>query len=165
MTTTGPTTVTTLGERQLQITRKFHAPRHLVFDAHTTPALITQWLHGPDGWVLSVCEVDLRVGGRFRYVWRRPDGTEMGMGGVFREIVRPDRLVHTELFDQDWTGGETEVTSTFTEHAGVTTLSLTVLYVSEAARAGAMRTNFASGLDAAYGALDELLASPRHEAR
>ena len=91
--------ITTPGDREIVMTRVFDAPRELVFDAHTKPELVKRWLLGPDGWSMPVCEIDLRVGGAYRYVWRRDtDGTEMGMGGVYREIVPPraDRL-HREV--------------------------------------------------------------------
>ena len=119
-----------------------------------------RWMHGPNEWTLAVCEIDLREGGAFRYVWRKPNGREMGMGGVFREIVAPARIVHTELFDDDWTGGEVTVTSTLTGHQGTTTLTVTMLYTSKAARDAALQTNFATGMEAGYEALAELLASP-----
>src|SRR5262245_14931705 len=98
--------VSALSDREILMTRLFDAPRDLVFDAFTKPKLIKRWLTGPDGWSLPVCEVDLKVGGRLRYVWQHDDGTGMGLSGVFREIKRPERIVHSELFDEDWTGGE-----------------------------------------------------------
>src|SRR6185503_3862502 len=134
MTNSGTMTVTTPSDREVQAIRLFNAPRELVFKALTTPDLLMRWMHGPNGWTLAVCEVDLRVGGAFRYVWRKANGREMGMGGIFREIVPPARIVHAEQFDEDWTGGETVVTTTLTEHAATTTLTVTVLYVSKAAR-------------------------------
>ena len=85
----------TPGDREIVMTRVFDAPRHLVFDAFTTPDLLKRWF-GPRGWSLAVCEVDLKVGGSFRFVLRVPDGTDMGMRGVYREIVRPERSVHME---------------------------------------------------------------------
>jgi uncharacterized protein YndB with AHSA1/START domain len=106
--------VTTPSDREIMMTRVFDAPRSLVFDCYTRPELLKRWLHGPDGWLLVVCDNDLRVGGAFRWVWRNADGREMGMGGVHREIVRPERIVRTELFDQDWTGGEAVGTLAFT---------------------------------------------------
>ena len=151
--------VTMPTDREVQITRFFKAPRRMVFDALTTPALVMRWMHGPNGWTLAVCEVDLRVGGAFRYVWRKANGQEMGMGGVFREIVRPERIVHTEIFDDDWTGGETTVTTVLTERQATTTLTVTILYASKDARDGALKTNFASGMEAGYKVLDEVLAS------
>lgn len=151
--------VTMPTDREVQITRSFNAPRRMVFDALTTPALVMRWMHGPNGWTLAVCEVDLRVGGAFRYVWRKANGQEMGMGGVFREIVRPERIVHNEIFDDDWTGGETTVTTVLTERQATTTLTVTILYASKDARDGALKTNFASGMEAGYRVLDEVLAS------
>jgi uncharacterized protein YndB with AHSA1/START domain len=159
MTDGGTLTVTTPSDREVQVTRKFGAPRALVFKALTTPDLLMRWMHGPNGWTLAVCEVDLRVGGAFRYVWRKANGREMGMGGVFREVDPPLRIVHVEQFDEDWTGGEVVVTSTLTEHQGATTLAVTMLYVSKAARDAALQTNFATGMEAGYKTLAEVLAS------
>ena len=88
--------LTTRGDREIVMTRSFNATRILVFEAFTKPELVRQWLLGPPGWSMPVCEIDLRVGGHYRYVWRHENGNEMGMGGVFREIVVPERLVSTE---------------------------------------------------------------------
>ena len=103
--------ITTPSDREIVFTRLFNAPRNLVFDAFTKPALIQRWLLGPPGWTMPVCEFDAHVGGKFRYVWRNAEGHDMGMGGVIREFVPPERLVCTEIFDVDWTGGETLGTS------------------------------------------------------
>src|SRR5689334_23415386 len=92
--------LTTPGERELVMTRVFDAPRKLVFDAHTQPQLVRRWLLGPPGWSMPVCEIDLRVGGKYRYVWHNEDGCEMGMGGNFTEIVPNQRIVNTERFDE-----------------------------------------------------------------
>jgi uncharacterized protein YndB with AHSA1/START domain len=151
-------TVTKVGESELLFTRDFDAPRELVFEALTRPALLQQWLLGPDGWTMPVCEIDLRPGGRFRYVWRKGD-VDMGMTGTFREIVRPERIVHTELFDQDWTGGETLVTTTLRESKGRTTMSVTVRYASDAAREGAVKTGMTDGMSATYDRLERLIAA------
>ena len=158
MMNTGALNVTTRGDREIVMTRVFDAPRELIFDAFTKPELVKQWLLGPPGWSMPVCEIDLRVGGAYRYEWR-PDGTVMGMGGVYREIVFPERIVSTELFDQDWTRGETLGTLVLVEHGGKTTLTNTVLYTSREARDGALRTNMAAGVEAGYARLDELLPS------
>src|ERR1700682_5970327 len=98
--------VTTPSDREIAVTRVFDAPRKLVFEALITPALLKRWLLGPPGWTMTVCELDPKVGGAYRYVWRKDDGTEMRVGGVIREIVPPDRLVATEKFDQSWYPGE-----------------------------------------------------------
>ncbi len=98
--------ITTPSDTEIAMRRVFDAPRRLVFDAHTRPELVKRWLGVRGGWSLAVCEIDLKVGGAYRYVWRGPDGKEMGMGGVFREIVRPERVVATEKFDDAWYPGE-----------------------------------------------------------
>jgi len=99
--------LTTRGDREIVMTREFDAPSKLVFDAFTKPELVRQWLLGPPGWSMPVCEIDLRVGGAYRYVWRHTTkGNEMGMGGVYREIAAPARIVATEKFDEAWHPGE-----------------------------------------------------------
>jgi uncharacterized protein YndB with AHSA1/START domain len=151
--------VTTPSDCEILIARAFDAPRNLVFDCMSKPELVKRWLLGPPGWTMPVCEIDFREGGRYRYVWRHSDGNEMGMGGVYREIVRPERIVHTELFDQDWTGGETVGTSILTEQGGKTTLTMTILYSSKEARDGALRTGMTEGMTVSYDKLDDLMAS------
>lgn len=153
----GNLTVTAPGDREVVMTRVFDAPRRLVFEAWTKPELLQRWLLGPEGWSMPVCEVDLREGGSFRFVWRNDDGREMGMGGVYREIVPPERLVHTELFDEDWTEGETVVTTVLTEDGGKTTMTSTVRYSSEAARDAALATGMTDGVAVTYDRLAELL--------
>lgn len=155
----GPLAISTPSDREVVITREFDAPRELVFDCHTRPDLVRRWLLGPPGWTMPVCDIDLRVGGRYRYVWRGPDGEELAMGGTFRLIERPGRIDTTELFDQDWTGGETFITTRFTERDGRTTATLTVLYSSKQAREGALATGMADGMEAGYRRLDELFAT------
>ena len=98
--------MTTPTEREIVMSRVFDAPRELVFEAWTKPELLKRWLGVRNGWELAECEVDLKVGGAYRFVWRGPDGAEMGMGGVYREIVAPERLVSTEKFDDPWYEGE-----------------------------------------------------------
>jgi uncharacterized protein YndB with AHSA1/START domain len=149
----------TQGDCEIVFTRSFDAPRPLVFDAMTKPDLLKRWFVGPDGWTLAVCEVDLRVGGKYRYVWHMKPDTEMGMGGVYREIVVPERIVCTELFDQDWTGGEAVGTLVLTERAGKTTMTNTVRYNSPEAREAVLRTPMESGMAAGYDKLDKTLAT------
>jgi len=149
------------GDREIVMTKVFDAPRKLIFDAFTKPELLKQWLLGPPGWSMPVCEIDLRVGGRYRYVWRRDsDGTEMGCGGVYREIVPPERLVHTEQFDNPWYPGESLITTLLDEQQGKTTLTATMLYESRAARDGILKSGMESGVAASYDRLAELLAKP-----
>src|SRR4029453_17751973 len=93
MMTTKPLKVEAVGDLEILMERAFDAPRQLVFDAHTKPELVKRWLLGPDGWSMPVCEIDLRVGGPYRYVWRRDvDGVEMGRGGFILGVVPPRGL-------------------------------------------------------------------------
>jgi uncharacterized protein YndB with AHSA1/START domain len=131
----------------------------MVFDAWTKPELLKRWLGVRNGWEMAVCEVDLKVGGAYRWVWRGPDGNEMGMGGVYREIVRPERLVATEKFDDAWYPGEALDTITLVEQDGKTTLTTTVLFESQEARDVALQSDMERGVAESYDVLDELLAS------
>ena len=159
MKNTGNLRVATPTDREIAMTRVFDAPRHLVFEAWTKPELLKRWLYGPPDWSLAVCDMDLRPGGALRWVWCGPDGTEMGLSGVYREIVPPERIVHTELFDEDWTGGETLATIDFVEQDGKTTVTMTVLYSSREARDGALKSGMEHGMAAGYDRLAEMLAS------
>ncbi len=161
MNNTGTLKVTTPTDREIAMTRVFDAPRSLVFDALTKPELLKRWFFGPPGWSLVVCEIDLRVGGAYRFVWRRADGTEMGMGGVYREIVPPERFVGTESFDDPWYPGEALGTTVLVEQDGKTTLTLTVRYESREARDAVLKTPMEQGVAAGYDRLAELLASLR----
>jgi uncharacterized protein YndB with AHSA1/START domain len=159
MTTVGNLLVSTPSDREIRIERSFTAPRQLVFDAHTKPDLVRRWLLGPGDWSMPVCDIDLRVGGRYRYVWRHPEKGEMGLSGEFREIVPPGRLVATEQFDEAWYPGECVDTTVLTEENGQTDMTLTMLYESEAARDIALRSPMAEGIEAGYQRLDDILAS------
>jgi len=156
MRNTGTLQVTTPSDREVVLTRVFDAPRHLVWDAFSKPELLRRWF-GPRGWSLVVCEVDLRVGGGFRFVLRGPDGTEMGMRGVYRELVPPERSVHAESFD-DYPG-ESLVTAVFVEQGGKTTLTATVLYSSKEVRDAVILSGMEHGAAESYDKLAELLAS------
>jgi len=148
--------LTTPTDREIVLTREFDAPRHLVFKALTTPELLKRWL-GPSDWTLATCEIDLRVGGAWRQVHRGPDGSEMGMRGVYREVSPPARLVTTEAFD-GWAEGEAIVTTSLTEHASRTTMTTTVLYPSREVRDGMLSTEMERGVGEGYDRLEELLA-------
>jgi uncharacterized protein YndB with AHSA1/START domain len=151
--------VTTPSDLEVALTRDFQAPRPLVFDALTRPELIRQWLgiHGTWQWV--ACEVDLRVGGAYRYAWRNAKGRELGMGGTFLEIVRPERLVNTERFDDPWYEGEALVTAVLTERDGWTTLTSTVRAQTREARDAILRSGMDTGVAAAYDTLERVLAA------
>ncbi len=147
------------GERQLVIMRSFNAPRELLFQAVTTPALLCRWLLGPPGWSMPLCEVDLRVGGKYRYVWHNEDGRSMGMGGVFREIVPAERIVCTEVFDEAWYPGSGLSTLEFVERDGLTVMTNTLLYESREARDVVLQSPMDQGMALSYNRLAELLAA------
>ena len=147
------------GDREIIMRRLFDAPRELVFDALTKPELVKRWLLGPPGWSMPVCQIDLKVGGAYRYVWRNEDGREMGMGGKYTEIVRPERIVNTELFDEAWYEGESLNTWALTEKEGRTTLRVTMRYGSQKARDGVLESGMETGVAASYDRLDEILGS------
>jgi uncharacterized protein YndB with AHSA1/START domain len=158
MKNTGTLKVTTPGDREIVLTRVFDAPRSLVFEAFSKPELLKRWF-GPRGWSLEVCEVDLKVGGGFRFVLRSPDGKKLGMRGVYREIVPPERSVHMESFD-DYPG-ESQVTAVFVEQGGKTTLTATVLYPSREVRDIVIQSGMEHGAAESYDKLAELLESAR----
>lgn len=160
MMSTGKLDVRAQGECEIVMTREFNAPRRLVWDAWTKPELIRRWLgEGFEGWTFAVCEVDLRVGGAYRFQWKGPGGEEMGMRGEYREIAAPERLVSTEVFDESWYPGEAIDTMVLTEANGRTTCELTVLYASQEVRDGVLSSEAAGGLAANYDALDGVLAT------
>ena len=159
MTPPGRMTVTTPSDREIALTRVLDAPRRLVFEAYTRPELLQRWLGVHAGWSWAVCEIDLRVGGAYRYVWRGPDGAEMGMGGVYREVVPPERIVATEKFDQSWYPGEAVSTVTLVERDGRTTLTLTVRYESREARDAVLASPMEQGVAAGFDKLAALLAT------
>jgi len=157
--------VTTPSDREVRITRVLDAPRQLVFEAYTKPELLKRWLGVHSGFTLDVCEIDLRVGGSYRYVWRGPEGFEMGMRGVYREIVPPERIVATETFDQSWYPGSAVGTVSFVERDGRTTLTITMLYDSKDARDEVLKSPMEQGMAAGFDKLAELLATLAREAR
>jgi uncharacterized protein YndB with AHSA1/START domain len=159
MTNSGKLEVTAPTEREIVMTRVFDAPRELVFDAMTKPELLRRWLYAPPGWSMLVCEIDLRVGGAYRFEWHGTDGIKMGMGGVHREIVPPERVVTTQLFDEDWTGGEAIGTAVLVERDGKTLLTNTVLYSSRETRDAVLKTPMKDGVGAGYDNLETMLAA------
>ncbi len=157
MKNTGKLTVTLPSDREIAMTRVLDAPRQLVYGAWTKPELLKRWLGVFGGRTMAVCEIDLKVGGGYRYLWRGPDGAEMGMRGVYREIVPAERIVCTEVFDQPWYEGEAVDTLTFVELGGKTTATTTVLYASKAVRDAVLKSPMEHGVAAGYDKLEELL--------
>jgi uncharacterized protein YndB with AHSA1/START domain len=154
----GTLQVTTPSDREIAMSRVFDAPRRLVWDAYTKPELLKRWLGVFGGWSMAVCEVDLRVGGTYRWVWRNANGTQMGMGGVYRDIKAPERLVCTEKFDEPWYPGDALDTLVLAEKDGKTTLTTTVRYDSKAIRDEILKGPMTSGIIKSYDALEEVLA-------
>ena len=155
----GKLQITTPSDREIAMIRSFDAPRTMVFEAFTKPDLIKRWLGNFGKWTFEVCEVDLRVGGKYRYVWRGPDGARLAMGGVYREIKRPERIVCTEKFDDPWYEGDAINTTTFVERGGKTTVTATGLYDSKEIRDNVLKSPMESGVAKSYDALDDVLAS------
>lgn len=149
--------IATPSDCEIRMTRVFEAPRDLLFEALTNLALLKRWFGVFSGWALSVCEIDLRIGGPFRFVWRNQDGRSMGIHGFYREIVIPERIVHTESFD-DYPS-ESLVTTELTEQDGHTTLTMTMLYESKEVRDAVLKSGMERGVKANYENLDRLLQS------
>lgn len=151
-----PLSITLPSDREIRITRSFAAPADLVFDCWTIPALIRRWL-GPADWVFVTCEFDLRIGGKWRFVTRGPNGFEMGSSGEVLDFTRPNWIKTNETYDMDWTGGQTIITNAIAEQDGVTTSVVTVLYANKEARDSARATPMAEGMEMGFKRLEELL--------
>jgi uncharacterized protein YndB with AHSA1/START domain len=149
--------VATPSDREVELTRIFAAPRHLVFDALTKPELLRKW-YGPAGWTLDVCEVDLKVGGAWRFVVRRPDGKAIGQKGFYREIVPGERIVNTESWE-DWDAGECLVTTVLDEKNGQTTFTSTILFPSQVVRDTVVKAGLEHSAASSYIKLDQFLVS------
>jgi uncharacterized protein YndB with AHSA1/START domain len=150
--------VTTPSDREIVLTRLFDAPRHLVFEAMSQPEHIKQWWGNlAEGYSVPVCEVDLRVGGRWRFVNRTPKGEMAAFYGVYREIAPPERVVFTEIFEP-FPDAESVVTSVLTEENGKTRLTATCLYPSLEVRDMVLKTGMEKGAALSYDALEEVAA-------
>jgi uncharacterized protein YndB with AHSA1/START domain len=151
--------IATPSDREIVMTRVVRAPRALVFDAFTKPEMIKRWLLGPDGWSMPVCDVDLRAGGTFHYVWRNDsDGKEFGLHGVYREVTPHERTVHAENFDQSWYPCDVIVTTVFAEHDDSTTVTMTQLFDSREGRDAAIESGMEKGVAASFNRLEKILA-------
>ncbi|MEZ4415752.1 MAG: SRPBCC family protein [Gemmatimonadota bacterium] len=153
------------GDSTVLVTRSFNAPRELVWEAYTTPELVRRWLLGPPGWTMPVCEMDVRVGGKYRWVWRsETDGSQFGFHGTFQEVDPPARIVNVEIYDPGdvggsmGEGGECLVTVTLTESGGITTLATLMDFGSKEARDAAVSTGMTEGMEASYQNLDRVLS-------
>jgi uncharacterized protein YndB with AHSA1/START domain len=149
--------ITTPSATEVVVTRVFDAPRRLVFEAHTRPEHVSQWMLGPDGWAMPVCEMDVRPGGTYRWVWTR-DGAELVITGTYEEVTPYERLVTRERWAGDeW--AETVNTLVLTEDDGRTTLVSTMVYPSRAARDAAMQSGMTDGLSMTYDRLARYLTT------
>jgi len=157
------TQVTQPSEHEVKAVRSFKAPRDLVYKAYTTPELVKRWMLGPPGWPMPVCEMDVRVGGKFRWRWRSNDeGKEFGFHGEFKEVNAPAKLVHVEYFDPGDVGGDMGegaiITTEFSEDKGITTLTSLMDFGNKRARDAAVATGMTDGMEQSYQLLDGVLA-------
>jgi uncharacterized protein YndB with AHSA1/START domain len=157
--------VTMPSDREVKVTRSFKASKAIVYRAYTEPQLLQRWLLGPPGWSMPVCEMDVRVGGTYRWRWRsNEDGSEFGFTGTFQEIQPQSKIVHTEVYDPGTAGdaypagNEAIITITFTEQHGVTTLTTLMDFGSKDARDAAVATGMTDGMEQSYELLDRILA-------
>lgn len=152
-------TLTLPSDTEIVLTRVFTVPRRLVFEAWTDPKHVKQW-YGCSVSTLVACEIELRVGGSYRYTMRSPDGVHHTMTGIYREITPPQRLVYTERYvTEGFTSNDAVVTVLFAEHGGMTTLTSTVLHQSKADRDGHLQAGVEKGAAEVYDRLASHLAT------
>ena len=157
-----PAEVTLPSDREVRVTRTFNAPRQLVWDAHTKPELVHKW-QGYDGWDMPVCDMDVRVGGTYKWQWRsREDGKEFGFFGTFTEVNGSSKIVHEQYYDpgdMDFTmraGDPCIVSLELSEQNGVTTLVCNLTFASKEARDAAVSTGMTDGMEYSYASLDDM---------
>ena len=159
MTSSGTATVTLPGDEQILITREFDAPRHLVYRAWTEPELVKRWWSGERG-EMTIAEIDLRVGGGWRYVMVTDEGFEVAFHGEYREIVPNERIVSTEVYE-GMPEGEALNTVTFTEMDGRTTLTVLVEHASKEARDAHIDSGMETGMQEGMDLLEQVAVSLR----
>jgi uncharacterized protein YndB with AHSA1/START domain len=158
------------GDSQVMVTRSFNAGKALVYRAFTEPKLMQRWLLGPPGWTMPVCEMDVRVGGKFRWRWRsKDDGKEFGFHGVFKALKPEARLEHTQSYDPGDVGGdmgdEAIIVVEFSERNGVTTVTSLMDFGTKESRDAAVSTGMTDGMEQSYQQLDKVLAGPNADGR
>jgi uncharacterized protein YndB with AHSA1/START domain len=165
-------TVTTPSDREVTVVREFDAPAQLIWDAHTKPELLKRWLVGSEGWTMPYCMVDLRVGGRYRYVWRNKEtGGQFGSYGEHLEVVPTRRIVTSEVMDglgmgekidvenPPWGQGDPAInTLTLTEAGAKTTLTINMRFPTQEHRDMAVQSGMTDGMGMGYDRLDDLVA-------
>jgi len=154
----GKMTIDTPGDREIVMSRVFDAPRETVFEAFTRPEMVSRWLTGPEGWTMPICEIDLKIGGNYRYGWKNVDGKTMSSHGMYKEIVPPERVVATEQFDDPWYPGESVGTTTFVEEGGRTRVTLSIQYDSKETRDMVLKTGMERGVEHSFQSLEKVLA-------
>ena len=159
VTSSGSAKVTLPADDQILVTREFDAPKHLVYKAFTTPELVRRWWHANRG-EMTVAEIDLRVGGKWRFVGRGPQGDMPAFYGEYKEIDRPGRLVYTEIFEPFPDGGSL-VTQLLTEERGKTRLTVTAAYDSQATRDMVLGTGMEKGAAISYDRLEDVVRQLR----
>lgn len=156
----GSLQITTPSDREILITRVFHAPRTLVWDTMTVPDLVKRWLSGPPGWSMQTCEDSLEPGSMYRWIWVGPEQNELVLTGVYKEVVKPERIVRTEAFEIGCVPQADEKLATLhlAEQGDKTILTLTLSFSCKEARDGTLASGMERGLEASYGNLETLLA-------
>lgn len=144
-------------DTEIEFRRDFPAPRELVFEAMTQCEHMPQWMTGPDGWLMSICEADFRPGGAFVWGWTKAEGGDpMLITGRYVEIVHPERVVNTENWGEPWPEAINRLV--LTENAGITSMTLTCTYASKEDRDNALKTGMSDGMSMSYDRLDQVLA-------
>jgi uncharacterized protein YndB with AHSA1/START domain len=155
----GTATVTLPTDEQILITREFDAPKHLVYKAWTTPELVKRWWSGHRG-EMTTCEIELRVGGAWRYVMIAQGGFEVAFHGEYREIVANERIVMTDVYEA-MPDGEALVTVTFSENDGRTVVTLLMALASKEARDAVIKSGMEAGMQESWDLLEEIAISLR----
>lgn len=148
------------GDRRIIVTRRFEAPREEVFEAYTKPEHVQHWLGVFGGWEMSECEVDLRIGGEFHYVWTGPDGKRMGYRGRYTELDPPERISIEATFDEPWFEGEERGTVVFEEVGTGTVITTWLRYATKEVRDGVLASPMAQGMALSFDMLEEYLGLP-----
>lgn len=161
-----PAEVTLPSDTEVVVKRSFDAPVNLVWRAYMEPGLMRRWCGGHPGWTMPVCEMDMRVGGKYRWRWRSDEnGQEFGFTGEVLEVSPHAKIVHTQIFDAGDLGGSmgsepSIITVTFQETSGITHVTTTIRYASKADRDAAFATGMSEGMEMSYKHLEALLAQP-----
>lgn len=155
--------VSTPGDREVVVKRRFNAPVSLVWRCYTEPELVKRWLTGYEGWTMPVCEIDLRVGGSYRYRWRNSeDGSEFGFVGTYSRVDTESRIDHTEMMEGAEDMPPSENVIAFEPLGDMTELIITMTYISAEVRQMVLDTGMTDGMGSSFDKLDELLALERH---